>query len=135
MYCVPIYRDKFTVVVPENHPLAANSTVTVEELMDEPLIVSKGRYELSIMALFKEKGIEPIFKYEFNHPDTALNFIRQGLGIALLPELTLKATTGKLCSVALEPTFLSTNFPVSKRTAGRRKSAIFITKMYGNTDR
>lgn len=20
MYCVPIYRDKFTVVVPENHP-------------------------------------------------------------------------------------------------------------------
>ncbi|EAR3988792.1 LysR family transcriptional regulator [Salmonella enterica] len=105
MYCVPIYRDKFTVVVPENHPLAANSTVTVEELMDEPLIVSKGRYELSIMALFKEKGIEPIFKYEFNHPDTALNFIRQGLGIALLPELTLKATTGKLCSVALEPTF------------------------------
>ncbi|MEA7188015.1 hypothetical protein ONJ45_27985, partial [Salmonella enterica subsp. enterica serovar Virginia] len=42
----------------------------------------------------KEKGIEPIFKYEFNHPDTALNFIRQGLGIALLPELTLKATTG-----------------------------------------
>lgn len=73
--------------------------------MDEPLIVSKGRYELSIMALFKEKGIEPIFKYEFNHPDTALNFIHQGLGIALLPELTLKATTGKLCSVALEPTF------------------------------
>ncbi len=102
--------------------------------MDEPLIVSKGRYELSIMALFKEKGIEPIFKYEFNHPDTALNFIRQGLGIALLPELTLKATTGKLCSVALEPTFID-KFPVSKRTAGRRKSAIFITKMYGNTDR
>ncbi len=49
--------------------------------MDEPLIVSKGRYELSIMALFKEKGIEPIFKYEFNHPDTALNFIRQGCTI------------------------------------------------------
>lgn len=97
-------------MVPENHPLAANSTVTVEELMDEPLIVSKGRYELSIMALFKEKGIEPIFKYEFNHPDTALNFIRQGLGIALLPELTLKATTGKLCSVALEPTFID-KFP------------------------
>ncbi|EFW0659406.1 LysR substrate-binding domain-containing protein, partial [Escherichia coli] len=63
------------------------------------------RYELSIMALFKEKNITPVIKYEFNHPDTAISFIRQGLGIALLPELTLKAVAGELCSVPLEPTF------------------------------
>ncbi|HGY3714789.1 TPA: LysR family transcriptional regulator [Citrobacter gillenii] len=105
MYCVPVYRDKFTVVVPEAHPLAAKATISVEELVGEPLIISKGRYELSIMALFKEQGIEPIIKYEFNHPDTAISFIRQGLGIALLPELTLKAVGGQIRSVALEPTF------------------------------
>ncbi|POT26083.1 transcriptional regulator [Citrobacter freundii] len=105
MYCVPVYRDKFTVVVPEGHPLATHSTVSVEQLVGEPLIISKGRYELSIMTLFKEKGIEPVIKYEFNHPDTAMSFIRQGLGIALLPELTLKAVGGKIRSVALEPTF------------------------------
>ncbi|TKV06332.1 LysR family transcriptional regulator [Citrobacter sp. wls619] len=105
MYCVPVIRDRFTVVVPESHPLAANTTVSLEELMGEPLIISKGRYELSIMTLFKEKGIEPVIKYEFNHPDTAMSFIRQGLGIALLPELTLKAVGGEIRSVALEPTF------------------------------
>ena len=105
MYCVPVYRDKFTVVVPEAHPLAAKATISVEELVGEPLIISKGRYELSIMTLFKEQGIEPIIKYEFNHPDTAISFIRQGLGIALLPELTLKAVGGQIRSVALEPTF------------------------------
>ncbi len=70
------------------------------------LLSVKRRYELSIMALFKEKGIEPIFKYEFNHPDTALNFIRRGLGIALLlPELTLVSHDRKIMPVALEPTF------------------------------
>ncbi|MGC8200782.1 LysR family transcriptional regulator substrate-binding protein, partial [Salmonella enterica] len=79
MYSVPIYQDKFTVVLPPNHALAKNSTITVEELMGEPLIISKGRYELSIMALFKEKNITPQIKYEFNHPDTAISFIRQGL--------------------------------------------------------
>ncbi|HFZ8994240.1 TPA: LysR family transcriptional regulator [Citrobacter freundii] len=105
MYSFPVYQDKFTVVTPENHPLARRKTVSVEALVGEPLIVSKGRYELSIMSLFKERHIEPIIKYEFNHPDTAISFIRQGLGIALLPELTLKAIEGKLCSVALEPTF------------------------------
>ncbi|WP_253383275.1 LysR family transcriptional regulator [unidentified bacterial endosymbiont] len=105
MYCVPVYRDKFTVVVPENHPLAKHTTLSLEALKGEPLIVSKGRYELSIMALFKEKGIEPVIKYEFNHPDSAMSFIRQGLGIALLPELTLKAVGGEIRSVALAPTF------------------------------
>lgn len=105
MYSVPIYQDKFTVVLPPNHALAKNSTITVEELMGEPLIISKGRYELSIMALFKEKNITPQIKYEFNHPDTAISFIRQGLGIALLPELTLKTIADELCSVPLEPNF------------------------------
>ena len=105
MYSVPIYQDKFTVVLPPDHALAKNSTITVEELMGEPLIISKGRYELSIMALFKEKNITPQIKYEFNHPDTAISFIRQGLGIALLPELTLKTIADELCSVPLEPTF------------------------------
>ena len=105
MYSVPVYQDKFTVVLPDAHPLAKNNAISVEELVGEPLIISKGRYELSIMALFKEKNITPVIKYEFNHPDTAISFIRQGLGIALLPELTLKAVAGELCSVPLEPTF------------------------------
>lgn len=105
MYCVPIFRDKFTVVIPEGHPLAANTAISLTDLKGEPLIISKGRYELSIMTLFKEKGIEPVIKYEFNHPDTAMSFIRQGLGIALLPELTLKAIGGEILSVSLEPTF------------------------------
>ena len=34
-----------------------------------------------------------------------MNFIRQGLGIALQPELTLKSIAGELCSVPLEPNF------------------------------
>ncbi|VDZ77849.1 transcriptional regulator [Salmonella bongori] len=103
--------------------------------MGEPLIVSKGRYELSIMALFKEKSIEPMVKYEFNHPDTALSFIRQGLGIALLPELTLKSHGRKIMLRGAGTHLLSTNFPVSKRTTSRRKPAIFIAEMYGNPDR
>lgn len=102
MYCVFIYWDKFIVVVFENYFLVVNSIVMVEELMDELFIVSKGCYELSIMVLFKEKGIELIFKYEFNYFDIVLNFICQGLGIVLLLELILKVMIGKLCFVVLE---------------------------------
>ncbi|MBV8042964.1 LysR family transcriptional regulator [Pluralibacter sp.] len=105
MYSFPVYKDKFTVVVPEEHPFSQRASVQLEDLFDEALIISKGRYELSIMSLFEEQNITPIIKYEFNHPATAMSFIHQGLGIALLPELTLKTLAQPLHSVALEPAF------------------------------
>lgn len=108
MYSVPVYTDKFCVVVPEHHPFAQRGRIALEALFSEPLIISKGRYELSIMRLFKERNITPMIKYEFNHPATAISFIGQGLGIALLPELTLKSVEHNLCSVALEPIFYRT---------------------------
>ena len=105
MFVTPIYKDRFTVVVPENHPFAAQKQVSLSALRDEPLIVSKGRYEMSIMALFAGMNMTPQIKYEFNHPSTAMSFIHQGLGIALLPELTLKTLAQPLHSVPLEPAF------------------------------
>lgn len=105
LYSHAIYKDKFTVVVPAGHPFAARASLTLEDLVNQPLIISKGRYELTIMSLFQARNITPQIRYEFNHPGTAISFIRQGLGIALLPELTLKAVEHTLCSVPLEPDF------------------------------
>lgn len=100
-----VFKDRFTVVVPDSHPFAECSAVSIEDLSKEPLIVSKGRYELSIMTLFKEKNVVPNVQYEFNHPSTALSFIRQGLGIALLPGLTLNSLASDMRAIALEPAF------------------------------
>lgn len=105
MFTTPVYKDRFTVVVPENHPFATKKQISLSALRDEPLIVSKGRYEMSIMSLFAGMNITPKIKYEFNHPSTAMSFIRQGLGIALLPELTLKTLEQPLRSIPLEPAF------------------------------
>lgn len=109
MYSVPIYQDQFTVVLPPYHALAKNSTITVEGLMGEPLIISKGRYELSIMALFKER-ILPTDKYSVNHPDTAISFIRQGLRHRLIAELTLKTIADGVFRSSRKPNLLSTDF-------------------------
>lgn len=105
MFTTPVYKDRFTVVVPDNHRFINRKNITLHELFDEPLIISKGRYEMSIMALFAGMNITPKIRYEFNHPSTAMSFIRQGLGIALLPELTLKTLEQPLNSVPLEPAF------------------------------
>lgn len=62
-----------------------------------------------------------------------MNFIRQGLGIALQPELTLKSIAGELCSVPLEPTFYRQISLLAKEKAGRRQSTVFTTNVYGTT--
>lgn len=105
LFATPFYKDRFMVVVPQSHPFAHRSSIPLEALYDEPLIISKGRYEMSIMSLFANRNITPNIKYEFNHPGTAMSFIRLGLGIALLPELTLKTLEQPLYSVPLEPAF------------------------------
>lgn len=105
LYSRAFYKDKFTVVVPAHHPFANRAFVTLEDVINQPLIISKGRDELTIMSLFQARNITPQIRYEFNHPSTAISFIRQGLGIALLPELTLKTVEHTLRSVPLEPDF------------------------------
>src|SRR5699024_6119347 len=116
MHNIPVLRDRFMVVVPPNHPFASQSVVAMEALRDEPLIISKGRYELSIMSLFTEREIIPNIKYEFSHPSTALSFIRQGLGIALLPELILKNSLPDINVIPLAPVFYRDIFLVTPHT-------------------
>lgn len=61
-----------------------------------------------------------------------MKFIRQGLGIALQPELTLKSIAGELCSVPHEPTFYRQISLLAKEKF-RRQSTVFTTNVYGTT--
>lgn len=59
MYSFPVYKDKFTAVVPDNHLFSQRTSLQLEDLFEEALIISKGRYEMSIMSLFAEQNITP----------------------------------------------------------------------------
>ncbi len=59
-----------------------------------------------------------------------MNFIRQGLGIALQPELTLKSIAGELCSVPLEPTFYRQISLLAKEKPVEG-STVFTTNVHG----
>lgn len=37
--CVPLFRDRFVIVIPENHRFAARARISVSELVDEPLLL------------------------------------------------------------------------------------------------
>ena len=46
----PVYKDRFTVVVPQTHPFAARPHIALSALGDEPLIVLIHREEIVVVA-------------------------------------------------------------------------------------
>ncbi len=62
-----------------------------------------------------------------------MKFIRQGLGIALQPELTLKSIAGELCSVPHEPTFYRQISLLAKEKPVEGSPLFFTTNVYGTT--
>ena len=90
MTAIPLFTEHFLLVLHRHHPLSSLNTVSPEDLHDALLILSKGRYEQAIMALFHDRQISPRIAFEISSSSTTLNMIQEELGVAILPELALK---------------------------------------------
>ncbi|WP_151733580.1 LysR family transcriptional regulator ['Paenibacillus yunnanensis' Narsing Rao et al. 2020] len=88
---VPLYREKMYAVLPEAHPLARRSVIAVQDLEDEPMLICRSGYEPPVVDWFARGGSRLNVKYEVSGYLTALNMIREGLGIGVLSELTVLA--------------------------------------------
>ena len=60
------------------------------DLENEPLIISNGGYEAPIINLMRKQKISIIEKYNTSNLNTSLGMIKEGLGVLILPELSLK---------------------------------------------
>ncbi|HEX4500044.1 MAG TPA: LysR family transcriptional regulator [Scandinavium sp.] len=115
VHSVPLFKDHFKLIVSDNHPTARkNRKFTLKDLHQQDLIVSKSRYEKQILDYLAENKIEPLVKYEFSHPSTALNFVRQGLGVTLLPDMTFVSTEPGVTAVSLGDHFYRDIFLITK---------------------
>ncbi|WP_428912414.1 LysR family transcriptional regulator [Niallia sp. Krafla_26] len=87
---IPLVKDRYLVMLPDGHPLLQNKQVRLIELGKEPLIVSNGGYEAPILDLMKKEKISINEKYHTSNLNTSLGMIKEGLGVLILPELSLK---------------------------------------------
>ncbi len=77
-------------VVPLDHPLAAQDSVTVQDIAEEPLIFFHPNtpHGKLVRQIFADADIEPNISIETRFSETAPNLMREGFGIALQDELT-----------------------------------------------
>lgn len=82
-------KDKMAAVMHKDHPLAARSTVTIKDLDGEPMVVCEGGYTSPFAGLFKQAGAELCAAFTVFNVSTSINMVREGLGIAILSDMSM----------------------------------------------
>lgn len=100
---IPLYKEEMYVVFRENHPLQSRSTIHLQDLNNEPMIICKGGYDTFIFELFEKANITLNIKFAFQNVNIVLNMIQEGLGLAILPKLSLSTLPPNVITRSLDP--------------------------------
>ncbi|MGQ0514545.1 LysR substrate-binding domain-containing protein, partial [Bacillus sp. D-CC] len=110
----PLITEEIFLVVPSGHRLSERESVYLHEVKDEPFISMNTGYGFRHLTdeFCKEAGFTPHIAFEVDEPTVISDLIKQGLGIAFVPSLTLL----KNSTLALNK--LRIIEPICKRTIG-----------------
>jgi DNA-binding transcriptional LysR family regulator len=89
---VELMRDPYVLVVPAGSPLAREAP-TLRRIAEEPLIGFRDcRSTDFVEAHFRNRGAQPRFVFRSDDNPTVLGLVAAGVGIALMPMLTVDDT-------------------------------------------
>lgn len=89
-----VHREEYDLVMPDEHPLARESTITVEKLSGREIIlfardVNPGLFDLLCGRLSALNLPPPEFRQDARNKSSMLAMVKAGFGAALLPESSL----------------------------------------------
>jgi DNA-binding transcriptional LysR family regulator len=106
---VPLPRrdiDELVVVVPPEHPMAHRTTVSIEEIAQEPFILREegSSTKRMVMQYAQERGLKLNIVLESASPESIKNFVKGGAGISILSRLLIESEleVGELHCVSLD---------------------------------
>ena len=87
---VPLCEDRLMAVIPEINPLSTKEALTAEDFAHEAFIMPAEGSNYSIGEFFSSKGIVPQTKFVSEDDYSAIEMVRRGMGITIMPELLLR---------------------------------------------
>lgn len=89
---IHLYDDEIVLTVNEDHRFAASGTATVEDAASEPIILfDRGSsYFGLIHGFFRQAGVVPNVTMELDSLEATKRMVEEGLGIALVPLVTIE---------------------------------------------
>ena len=90
---VPLLDEPVGVITSPDHPLASRTSVSIEELADEPFVTARrGHWQRRLLdLLFAERGLTPKIVCEGDEAAAIQELIRAGLGIGFNPDIARRA--------------------------------------------
>ena len=99
-------EGEYLAVLPQAHPLARQTSVTLQELSGEPfLAIEEGSFSRPLKA-FHEAGITPNVRLRVHDDYSILSMVEHGLGISILPELLLRKTSYQVATLPIKPAII-----------------------------
>jgi LysR family hydrogen peroxide-inducible transcriptional activator len=100
-----LYREAFTVALPERHPLAAHATVRIADLKDETLLLLEDGHCLRDQALevCSRVAVKEAQDFRATSLETLRQMVASGAGVTLLPELAGRGAYRNARGVVLRP--------------------------------
>lgn len=85
-----LYKDEMVAVLPKNHSLSVNESISLHQLAKAPFILlDEGDYSVPMNA-FHAQNLSPKIEYKVYDDYSILAMVRQGLGVSILYQLVLK---------------------------------------------
>lgn len=98
---VPITQDEMVVILPENHPLAHETSILIEDIKTESFILTKSGCEGLVLRVFHP--FMPRIQFEVRETGTILTMVQQGLGITILPAMAIPSAFPHASILHLNP--------------------------------
>lgn len=100
---LPVTTDRLVALVHEADPLASQSAVSVENILDRDFILTKGGSEALIKEWFSNSAAHLKVKHTAVQLTSILALIRAGLGISIVAELAIPDSHPNISVIPLMP--------------------------------
>lgn len=86
-----LFKEKFVALLPATHPLAAQNSVKLEQLMDDVFVLFPSGFVLRdiVVHACTNIGFQPLVSFEGDDLDAIKGLVAAGLGVTLLPEIAV----------------------------------------------
>ena len=136
----PVMEDHFVMACRADHPLAAGGPVQWEALADMPVIMLGPRSGTNrlLRSHLPEAKHNQAWRYEVQHLSTMIGFIKEGLGVGIMPYMAMRGVSGRdlIHRPLVEPDFGRTVVIVEQRgatlsPAAERLKALLLDEFQG----
>ncbi|WP_438447016.1 LysR family transcriptional regulator [Gorillibacterium sp. sgz5001074] len=100
---IPLCQDELVLAVHPEHPFGNRDSVRIEELQSQPFIMPKSGCDAQLKTLFKEHQVAPDVTFEIEDHPTILAMVSRGIGLSIVPRMTLSFSPHPLRIVRFTP--------------------------------